>query len=178
MRRKFILLFWLCLLAVKVYYQNQMDLMNTLYGEFNGDEYGAEMVSMDYNGDGYDDLIVIAPFWNDSGVLGVYYPGKIYFYWGGPNGLANTPDCVIEGQRHRDFAPYMCNAGDMNGDGIDDLAITYSTDVPWGTYKSILIPVIRLKRASVSSSKGMHIHPKVSMLTVSSISAGNASEKG
>jgi hypothetical protein len=33
----------------------------------------------------------------------------------------------------------MCNAGDMNGDGIEDLAITYSTDIPWGAYKSIAI---------------------------------------
>ncbi len=139
MRRKFILLFWLCLIAVEVYCQNHMDLMNTLYGEFNGDEFGAEMVSMDYNGDGYDDLIVVAPFWNDTGLVGAYFLGKVYFYWGGPNGLSNIPDYVIEGQSQAQFAPYMCNPGDMNGDGIDDLAITYSTDVPWGAYKSIAI---------------------------------------
>ena len=120
--------------------QNQMDLMNTLYGEFEGDEFGAAMVSMDYNGDGYDDLIVVAKYWNATGVLGYYYPGKLYFYWGGPNGLSNTPGFVIEGQSHQQFAPWMCNAGDMNGDGIEDLAITYSTDiVQQGTYKSIAI---------------------------------------
>jgi len=119
--------------------QNQMDLMNTLYGEFEGDEFGAAMVSMDYNGDNYDDLIVVAKYWNATGVLGAYYPGKLYFYWGGPNGLSNTPGFVIEGQSHTQFAPWMCNAGDMNGDGIDDLAITYSTDIPWGAYKSIAI---------------------------------------
>ena len=126
-------------LSMAINAQNHMPLMTTLYGEFGGDEFGAGMVSMDYNGDGYDDLIVAAKYWNDTGVLGAYYPGKLYFYWGSPEGLSDSPDFVIEGQTHRQIAPFMVNAGDMDGDGIDDLAITYSTDVPWGTYKSIAI---------------------------------------
>lgn len=126
-------------IASSIIATNQMNLMTTIYGEFNGDEFGAAMVSMDYNGDGYDDLIVMSRYWNATGVLGAYYPGKLYFYWGGPDGLGNTPGFVIEGQSHTQFAARMCNAGDMNGDGIEDLAITYSTDIPWGAYKSIAI---------------------------------------
>ncbi len=126
-------------IASSIIATNQMNLMTTIYGEFNGDEFGVAMVSMDYNGDGYDDLIVMSKYWNATGVLGAYYPGKLYFYWGGPDGLGNTPGFVIEGQSHTQFAARMCNAGDMNGDGIEDLAITYSTDIPWGAYKSIAI---------------------------------------
>jgi hypothetical protein len=127
-------------IASSIIATNQMNLMTTIYGEFNGDEFGVAMVSMDYNGDGYDDLIVMSKYWNATGVLGAYYPGKLYFYWGGPDGLGNTPGFVIEGQSHTQFAHWMCNAGDMNGDGIEDLAITYSTDlVQYGTYKSIAI---------------------------------------
>jgi hypothetical protein len=97
---------------------------------------------MDYNGDGYDDLIVMSRYWNATGVLGAYYPGKLYFYWGGPDGLGNTLGFVIEGQSHKQFAARMCNAGDMNGDGIEDLAFSYSTVIPWGAYKSIAICLV------------------------------------
>lgn len=140
MKRIFLLLSLICMLLGPAYAQNHMELMTTIYGEFDGDEFGARIVAMDYNNDGYDDLIVVATYWNDTGVLNTeYYPGKLYFYWGGPDGLDSSPGFVIEGQLHRQYAPFMCNAGDMNGDGIDDLAITYTTDIPWGTYKSIAI---------------------------------------
>ncbi|HRY84048.1 MAG TPA: VCBS repeat-containing protein, partial [Candidatus Cloacimonadota bacterium] len=123
--------------------QNQMDLMNTFYGEFNGDEFGAQMIVMDYNGDGYDDLIVLSNMWNGTGVYNSeYFLGKIYFYWGGPV-FDNIPDFVLEGQQQNDFTGYptnipgMCNAGDMNADGIEDLAITRSYDNVGGIYKSL-----------------------------------------
>lgn len=140
MKQIYCIVLLLTIANVALFALNQMDLMTTLYGEFNGDEFGAAMVAMDYNGDGYDDLIVVAKCWTSTGVFGPFYPGKLYFYWGGPGGLTSTPGFVIEGQSNTQFAPRMCNAGDMNGDGIDDLAITYSTDIiQQGTYKSIAI---------------------------------------
>jgi len=111
---------------------NQMDLIQTMYGEYIGNEFGASLVSMDFNGDGYDDLIVKAPLWHPDNLSGPYYEmyGKVYFYWGGPNFDA-IPDFVIEGQYPYHLASYtytsrenpMINAGDVNGDGIDDLVI-------------------------------------------------------
>lgn len=115
---------------------NHMDLIATMYGEFTGNEFGASLVSMDFNGDGYDDLIVKAPLWHPDNLVGEYYEmfGKIYFYWGGP-GFDNIPDFVIEGQHPYHFASYtytsrenpMINAGDVNGDGLEDLAIPQRT---------------------------------------------------
>ena len=124
--------------------QNQMALMNIIYGEFDGDEFGAHLLSMDFNGDGYDDLLVRANKWNETGVYNhEYYPGKIYFYWGGPN-FDNVPDFVLEGQwqKHYGIDEYatanFCNAGDMNGDGIEDLALLiHRYDPPWGGPRSV-----------------------------------------
>ena len=119
-------------MAAKLIAINQMDLMMTLTGEYIGCEYGTSIVSMDFNGDGYDDLIVKSALWHPTNQTGNYYEmyGKVYFYWGGPS-FDELPDFVLEGQYPHHFAGYtyssrenpMINAGDMNGDGIDDLII-------------------------------------------------------
>jgi len=56
------------------------------------------------------------------------YYGKIYFYWGGP-GFDTTPDFVLEGQYHGQYASPrnkspIIDAGDMNGDGYDDIVVS------------------------------------------------------
>ncbi len=104
--------------------QNQMDLMNTFYGEFNGSRFGSKILAMDYNCDGYDDLIVHAPYWNPNGVYDSMISwGKLYFFWGGPN-MDNMPDFVMQGTFNWElFGGYPLNGGDINADGRDDLLI-------------------------------------------------------
>lgn len=111
---------------------NTMALMATLCGENIGDQFGASIVAIDFNGDGYDDLVVKAHGWDppDAEPYPQYLPyGKIYYFMGGED-FNSEPDYEFEGQypRHlgnafgnEDMA--MINAGDMNGDGIDDLIV-------------------------------------------------------
>jgi hypothetical protein len=101
-----------------------MDLITSMNGEFEGSQFGQRVIAMDYNGDGYDDLIVYALYWNPTGVYSdTQRWGKLYFYWGGPD-FDNVVDYVIEAQTNKQLGGYIIeNGGDINGDGIDDLVM-------------------------------------------------------
>jgi len=107
---------------------NHLDLLMTMEGEFMGSEFGNAMVSMDFNGDGFKDLVVWSQAWNPTGVYNDNNSyGKLYFYWGGPD-FDNVVDFVIPGTyvwefRSQNNDQKFMNAGDMNGDGIEDLVI-------------------------------------------------------
>lgn len=103
-----------------------MDLLTRIDGEFEGSQFGSRLLSMDYNGDGYDDLIVHSKYWNPTGVYNSYQRwGRIYFYWGGP-GFDNVADYLFTGTEPEEYASgQLVNGGDINGDGHDDLVLTW-----------------------------------------------------
>ncbi|MCC5665153.1 hypothetical protein LC653_14820 [Nostoc sp. CHAB 5784] len=85
----------------------------------------------DINGDGLDDLIIVASVASRSGVG---YAGQSYVVFGGTNlgsgGSLNLSDLngtngfIINGIAPYDFSgTLVSNAGDINNDGIDDLII-------------------------------------------------------
>jgi hypothetical protein len=104
---------------------DHLELMTTLYGEFYGSHFGSFLVSLSFNGDSYDDLIVFSKNWNPYGVYqDTQKWGKIYFYWGSADGIGSTPDFVIEASANSQYAiPHPINGDDINGDGLDDLVI-------------------------------------------------------
>lgn len=90
----------------------------------NGSEHSAFGVSVskagDVNGDGFDDVIVGAPYDNASGIGA----GRAFIYLGGKT-VDSIPDIILasEDGNNTMFGSSVACAGDVNGDGYDDIIV-------------------------------------------------------
>ncbi len=74
----------------------------------------------DVNGDGFDDVIVGAPQFHD----GESWEGAAFVYLGSPAGPALNPSWTAESdQTGANFGTSVSGAGDLNGDGFDDVIV-------------------------------------------------------
>jgi len=92
----------------------------TFTGLANNDYLGTFSSSAgDVNGDGYDDVIIGAPFAAAGGI----YRGQAYIYYGG-SPMDNIADVTFTGGADSDeLGCSVASAGDVNGDGYNDVII-------------------------------------------------------
>jgi hypothetical protein len=93
-------------------------------GEINqsGAQLGISVSSAgDVNGDGFKDLIVGAPYYDENNLTDA---GRALVYYGSPNGFSAQPNWAVSGSAANAWLGWsVASAGDVNNDGYDDALI-------------------------------------------------------
>ncbi|MBI5363451.1 MAG: VCBS repeat-containing protein [Planctomycetes bacterium] len=97
-------------------------------------QFGSSAASAgDVNGDGFDDLIVGAPFYTSAGAQ----TGAAFLYLGSAAGLGATPAAaLLGGTANGRFGSSVASAGDVDGDGFDDVIVGAPIESGFGTPSS------------------------------------------
>ncbi|MCO4770924.1 MAG: FG-GAP repeat protein, partial [Deltaproteobacteria bacterium] len=91
-------------------------------GASNEDELGCAVAAGDINGDGFDDLLVGAEDFESAALTN---DGWVGLYLGSTTGIASAPlTTLLSGQQNSRLGTQLDAAGDVNGDGYDDVLIT------------------------------------------------------
>ncbi|XP_034448731.1 integrin alpha-3-like isoform X4 [Hippoglossus hippoglossus] len=106
------------LLVVKQ--NNELVVQQTLRGEQTGSYFGNAVATTDLNNDGWNDLLVGAPFYfhreQEAG-------GAVYVYMNSGGGFNSGPSVVLRGPAQSAFGMTVAAAGDLNQDGFQDFAV-------------------------------------------------------
>ncbi|KAK5640776.1 hypothetical protein RI129_009323 [Pyrocoelia pectoralis] len=111
--------------------------------------FGYEILAADYNNDGYDDLLISAPFYFQDFIGGGVY---IYYNVRKCNWTSCESDAVLRGKSESQFGISLANLGDINQDGYIDLAV----GAPYEEYGMIYIYLGGKEGISTTPSQKLH----------------------
>jgi len=97
----------------------------TTFSTQSGEVYGSSASTAgDVNGDGYSDIIIGAPGYDNDSTD----EGRVYVYHGSLSGLSASFNWAAEGDRYNsNFGRSVSSAGDINGDGYAEILIGASS---------------------------------------------------
>ncbi|KAF5288330.1 hypothetical protein FQR65_LT12064 [Abscondita terminalis] len=98
----------------------EMEVKFAINGEQFASNFGYEIIAADFNNDGYDDLLVSAPFYFQGDIGGGVY---MYYNLKSCNWTHCQYDSVVRGKLESQFGISLANLGDINRDGYIDLAV-------------------------------------------------------
>nr|ANV79364.1 hypothetical protein [uncultured Candidatus Thalassoarchaea sp.] len=118
---------------VDVYYGSQNGLHNNTdleyYGEQDNQEMGHGLTVGDFNGDGFSDLAVGSPGYNQD-------DGMVEIFFGSSSGLATTSEIIpgvsMPSTSGQEYGSLLRTVEDLDGDGNDELLILSLGDDSFG----------------------------------------------
>jgi len=130
-----------------------------IHGGRAGNAMGFAIDCGDIDGDGFDDMVISAPYGDGRGA-GRTNAGEVYVIYGAPkaqlgseiNLQTNTPNLIIYGAISFDWLGFSVAVGNVNGDGYDDIIMgAYYADPLGRTNAGCVYTVFGGTRVSLGS---------------------------